>query len=161
MEVGGWVQVSLRIFLGKSSQNSPKPVLIFWSSIPCVFCLYKILPRARRVAKPEVPCHQLQLSPTFGVQCDERDVWAEIVHGVFRGTNRFTLVCTKNTVHYTSISTIAQIYIGLSLLSLSLLYTGRTLHRYHVSIYVPSFKKEHFLTTSLFKNIFSGHLIRL
>ena len=30
MEVGGWVQVSLRIFFfGKSSQNSPKPVLIF------------------------------------------------------------------------------------------------------------------------------------
>ena len=28
-------------FLGKSSQNScSKPVLIFWSSIPCVFCLY-------------------------------------------------------------------------------------------------------------------------
>ena len=35
MEVGGWVQVSLGIFVvvGKSSQNSPKPVLIFWSSI--------------------------------------------------------------------------------------------------------------------------------
>ena len=28
---------------GKSSQNNPKPVLIFWSSIPCVFCLYIIL----------------------------------------------------------------------------------------------------------------------
>ena len=27
-------------FSGKSSQNSPKPVLIFWSSIPCVLCLY-------------------------------------------------------------------------------------------------------------------------
>ena len=27
---------------GKSSQNSPKPVLIFWSSIPCVFCLYSV-----------------------------------------------------------------------------------------------------------------------
>ena len=28
---------------GKSSQNSSKPVVIFWSSsssIPCVFCLY-------------------------------------------------------------------------------------------------------------------------
>ena len=37
-----WVlQVSLRIFFyGKSSHNSSKPVLIFWSSIPCVFCLY-------------------------------------------------------------------------------------------------------------------------
>ena len=46
MEVGGRVQVSLGIFVfcfGKSSQNSPKPVLIFWSSIPCVFCLYIIL----------------------------------------------------------------------------------------------------------------------
>ena len=42
MEVGRWVQVSLGIFyfFGKSSQNSPKPVLIFWSSIPCVSCLY-------------------------------------------------------------------------------------------------------------------------
>ena len=40
MEVGGWAQVSHRFFLGKSSQNSPKLVLIFWSSIPCVFCLY-------------------------------------------------------------------------------------------------------------------------
>ena len=28
---------------GKSSQNSSKPVLIFWSSIPCVFCLYTLL----------------------------------------------------------------------------------------------------------------------
>ena len=44
MEVGGWVQVSLGIFIvGKSSQNSPKSVLIFWSSIPCVFCLYILL----------------------------------------------------------------------------------------------------------------------
>ena len=41
-EGGGWVQVSHGIFcfVGKSSQNSPKPVRIFWSSIPCVFCLY-------------------------------------------------------------------------------------------------------------------------
>ena len=30
-------------FFGKSSQNSLKPVLIFWSSIPCVFCLYTLL----------------------------------------------------------------------------------------------------------------------
>ena len=38
MEVGGWVQVSLaKKFIGKSSQ-----VLIFWSSIPCVYCLYII-----------------------------------------------------------------------------------------------------------------------
>ena len=43
MEVGGWggSRVSLGIFVcGKSSENSPKPVLIFWCSIPCVFCLY-------------------------------------------------------------------------------------------------------------------------
>ena len=38
MEVGGWVQVSLKFLCGKSSQNSSKPVLIFWSSIPRVFC---------------------------------------------------------------------------------------------------------------------------
>ena len=33
------------IFFGKSSKNSPKPVLIFCSSIPCecVFCLYTLL----------------------------------------------------------------------------------------------------------------------
>ena len=42
MEVGGWVQVSIGIF-GKSSKNSPKLVQIFWSSIPCVFCLYYTL----------------------------------------------------------------------------------------------------------------------
>ena len=30
-----------QIFFGKSSQNSPKPVLIisFWSSIPCMICI--------------------------------------------------------------------------------------------------------------------------
>ena len=38
MEVGGRVQVSLGFFF-KSSKNSSKPVLIFWSSTPCVFCL--------------------------------------------------------------------------------------------------------------------------
>ena len=43
MEVGGWVQVSLGIFWGKSSQNRPKTVVIFWSSIPCVFCLHALL----------------------------------------------------------------------------------------------------------------------
>ena len=37
MDVGGWVQVSLRIFVvGKSSQNSPMPVLIFWGIIPVI-----------------------------------------------------------------------------------------------------------------------------
>ena len=40
LEVGGWVQVSLGFLFGKSSQNIPKPVLICWSSIPCVLCLY-------------------------------------------------------------------------------------------------------------------------
>ena len=42
MEVGGWVGqgLTLKFFFGKSSQNSSKPVLIFWSSIPCVLCLY-------------------------------------------------------------------------------------------------------------------------
>ena len=33
----GWVGPGItRIFFGKSSQIIPKPVLIFWSSIPCV-----------------------------------------------------------------------------------------------------------------------------
>ena len=41
IEVGGGSRSHLEYsFFGKSSQNSPKPVLIFWSSIPCVFCLY-------------------------------------------------------------------------------------------------------------------------
>ena len=39
MEVGGWVQVSLGFFFN-IFKKSPKPVLLFWSSIPCVFCLY-------------------------------------------------------------------------------------------------------------------------
>ena len=43
MEVGGWVKVSLGIFFGKSPQNSSKPVQIYWSSIPYVFCLYTLL----------------------------------------------------------------------------------------------------------------------
>ena len=30
-------------FWGKSSHNSPEPVLICWSSIPCVFCLLKVV----------------------------------------------------------------------------------------------------------------------
>ena len=36
----GWVGPGLSrnfVVVEKSSQNSPKPVLIFWSSIPCVF----------------------------------------------------------------------------------------------------------------------------
>ena len=33
------MDVGLGFFFGKSSKNSPKPMLIFWSSIPCVFCL--------------------------------------------------------------------------------------------------------------------------
>ena len=38
----GWVGPGLTRngFFGESSQNSPIPVLIYWSSIPCVFCLY-------------------------------------------------------------------------------------------------------------------------
>ena len=43
----GWVGPGLtrNFFFGKSSQNSSKKVLIFWSSRPCVFCLhcYKLL----------------------------------------------------------------------------------------------------------------------
>ena len=37
MDVGGWVQVSLGIFfVEKSTQNSCKPVLIFWSISVCI-----------------------------------------------------------------------------------------------------------------------------
>ena len=36
-----WVSRSYsELFVWKSSQNSSNPVLIFWSSIPCVLCLY-------------------------------------------------------------------------------------------------------------------------
>ena len=35
---------------GKLSQNSPIPVLIFWGSIPCVFCLYIIYCTLLKVA---------------------------------------------------------------------------------------------------------------
>ena len=39
-----WVQALLRFFCWKSSQNSPKSVLIFWSSIPCVlYTLIKVV----------------------------------------------------------------------------------------------------------------------
>ena len=36
-----WVgpRLTRNFFVGKSSQNHPKPVLICWSSIPCVCCL--------------------------------------------------------------------------------------------------------------------------
>ena len=39
--------------VGKSSQNTSKPVQIFWSSIPCVFCLY-------------IPCYKLLVVMTWG-----------------------------------------------------------------------------------------------
>ena len=38
IEVGAGL--TQNFFFGKSSKNSPKPVLIYWSSISCVFCLY-------------------------------------------------------------------------------------------------------------------------
>ena len=38
--MGGTRSHSEKKFIGKSSQNSPIPVLIFCSSITCVFCLY-------------------------------------------------------------------------------------------------------------------------
>ena len=36
-------EITMEVGVGKSSQNSLKPVLIFWSSIPCVFCLNTLL----------------------------------------------------------------------------------------------------------------------
>ena len=57
MEVGGWVQVSLKFFSGKSSQNSPKPVVIFWSSIPCVFCLYMCIAKSCWLLRFECSAH--------------------------------------------------------------------------------------------------------
>ena len=41
--VGGSRSHSDIFFLGKSSQNGPKPTLIFWSSIPCVHTLLKVV----------------------------------------------------------------------------------------------------------------------
>ena len=46
MEVGGWVQVTLGFLCveNQSSQNSSKPVQIFWSSIPlCILSVYTLL----------------------------------------------------------------------------------------------------------------------
>ena len=46
MEVGGCMGPGLTrnfFFFFKSSQNCSKPVLIFWSSIQCVFCLHTLL----------------------------------------------------------------------------------------------------------------------
>ena len=43
MEVGGWVQVSRNFFFEKSSQNSPKPVIIFWSNTMCIVSVYALL----------------------------------------------------------------------------------------------------------------------
>ena len=41
LEVGpGLTRILCVCVGGKSSQNSPKLVLILWASIPCVFCLY-------------------------------------------------------------------------------------------------------------------------
>ena len=43
MEVGGWVGPGLtRNFFGKSSKNSSKPVLIFWSSRPYTICILSV-----------------------------------------------------------------------------------------------------------------------
>ena len=39
-------EVSLGKKIGKSCQNHPILVLIFWGSIPCVFCLYCALLKA-------------------------------------------------------------------------------------------------------------------
>ena len=43
LEVSYWVQISRKKIIGKSSQNNPILVLIFWDSIPCVSCLYTLL----------------------------------------------------------------------------------------------------------------------
>ena len=45
MEVGGWSRSHSDFFFGKSFQNSPKPVLIFWSSIPLLtdVCYYDLI----------------------------------------------------------------------------------------------------------------------
>ena len=45
MEVGGWVQNSLRknIILGKSYQNYRILVLIIWGSVPCAFSVSTLL----------------------------------------------------------------------------------------------------------------------
>ena len=43
MEVGGWVQASLKNKIGKSFQNSPILAQIFGGSIPCVFCVFRFV----------------------------------------------------------------------------------------------------------------------
>ena len=53
----------------KSSKNSPEPVLIFWSSIPCVFCLYVYRPTLLKV----VDCDLSVLS--MSVMGFKKKVW--------------------------------------------------------------------------------------
>ena len=43
MEVGGWVQISLGIFFFENKPKTSRPLLIYWSSVQCVFCLYTLL----------------------------------------------------------------------------------------------------------------------
>ena len=45
-----------RIFF-KSSENSPKPVLLFWSSIPCVFCLHVYIAKSCWLQRFECSVH--------------------------------------------------------------------------------------------------------
>ena len=67
MEVGGWVVQVSPGFLGggKSSQNSSKPVLKFWSSTPCVFFLrHDMAEDSTRQANLATACRGLR--PTTG-----------------------------------------------------------------------------------------------
>ena len=43
MEVGGTRSHSEFLFCGNSSENSPKPVLLFLSGIPCLYPLLKVV----------------------------------------------------------------------------------------------------------------------
>ena len=72
MEVSGWVGPGpTRIFfVGKSSQNSPKPVLIFWSSIPCVFCLYTLL---------KIVCYYDLSVLSMSVMVSKKQIWMGMI----------------------------------------------------------------------------------
>ena len=53
--------------IGKSSQNSQIPILIFWSSIQCVFCLYTLL--------KVVSYYDLSVLLSMSVMVSKKNVW--------------------------------------------------------------------------------------
>ena len=73
---------SLRIFFFKSSQNCSKPLLIFWSSIQYVFCLYTLL--------KVVNYYDIRVLSMSVMGLQKKEVWMGVggwgeVHPIFSG----------------------------------------------------------------------------